>query len=108
MSASEHHDTMSPVTMFANRADSVVTVAGDLDMTTAPDLKRLVTDFFKADDSPRTEVLTLDLSAVSACDEAVLDALLHAQVVCADRAVALRVTTSDAVRRVMAEGSSTA
>jgi anti-anti-sigma regulatory factor len=95
---------MSPVTMFASGADPVITVSGELDVTTTPDLKRLVTDFFTPDDGSHPAVLTLDLSAVSACDRGALDALRHVQVVCADRAVALRVLASDAVRRVMVEG----
>jgi hypothetical protein len=38
---------------------------------------------------------------VSACDHAASAAVRHAQSVCADRAVALRVVPSEAVRKVM-------
>ncbi|MFL6125152.1 hypothetical protein [Actinophytocola sp.] len=91
----------SPVTIFVD-GTSGISVTGTLDGTTLPELNRSVTDFFELADTAQIEVLTLDLSTVSACDRAVCAAVRHAQSVCADRAVALRVVPSDAVRQVMA------
>jgi len=81
--------------------EAVITVSGALDATTAPDLKRLVTDFFELADRPDTDVLTLDLSSVSACDEAARDLVRYARSVCADRAMALRVVPSAPVSRAL-------
>lgn len=90
----------SPVTIFVD-GTSGICVAGTLDATTLADLNRSVTDFFEATDTSELDVLTLDLSTVSACDHAVSAAVRHAQSVCAEQAVALRVVPSEAVRQVM-------
>jgi hypothetical protein len=91
---------MSPVTIFID-GTSGISVTGILDATTLPELNRSVTDFFEVADTSELDVLTLDLSTVSACDHAASAAVRHAQSVCADRAVALRVVPSEAVRKVM-------
>jgi hypothetical protein len=67
-----------------------------------PELNRSVNDFFDLVDATEIDVLTLDLSTVSTCDQAASAAVRHAQSVCAQRAVALRVVPSEAVRQVMA------
>jgi hypothetical protein len=90
----------SPVTIFVD-GTSGISVTGTLDATTIADLNRSVTDFFEVTDTSEMDVLTLDLSTVSACDHAVSAAVRHAQSVCAERAVALRVVPSEAVRQVM-------
>jgi anti-anti-sigma factor len=82
----------SRVTMFADRR-TVITVCGALDVTTTPDLERMVADNLDGD----TGVLVLDLSAVTAFDAAALAVLGRLQEVCAARTVALRVTPSDTV-----------
>jgi anti-anti-sigma regulatory factor len=91
---------ISPVTMVLDN-ESVITVSGNLDASTAPDLKRMVLDFFALTDRPDTDVLTLDLSTVSACDEAARDVVRYARVVCAERSVALRVVPSAPVSRAL-------
>jgi hypothetical protein len=93
-------DKTSPVTIFVD-GTSGISVTGTLDATTLPELNRSVTDFFDLADAADIDVLTLDLRTVSACDHAVSAAVRHAQSVCADRAVALRVVPSEAVRLVM-------
>jgi len=90
----------SPVTIFVD-GTSGISVTGTLDATTLPELNRSVTDFFVLADTSELDVLTLDLSTVTACDIAVSAAVRHAQSVCTDRAVALRVVPSEAVRQVM-------
>jgi anti-anti-sigma regulatory factor len=91
---------MSPVTIFVNGC-SGVSVTGTLDATTVGDLNRTVSDFFQVEDLGNLEVLTLDLSTVTMCDEAARAAVRHAQAACADHSVALRVIPSDAVRYAM-------
>lgn len=91
----------SPVTIFID-GTSGISVTGTLDATTLPELNRSVTDFFELPDATGIDVLTLDLSTVSTCDHAASAAVRHAQSVCAERAVALRVVPSEAVRQVMA------
>jgi ABC-type transporter Mla MlaB component len=90
----------SPVTIFVD-GTSGISVTGTLDATTLPELNRSVTAFFELTDTSELDVLTLDLSTVSTCDNAASAAVRHAQSVCADRAVALRVVPSEAVRLVM-------
>ncbi|MBB4910195.1 hypothetical protein [Actinophytocola algeriensis] len=90
----------SPVTIFVD-GTSGISVTGTLDATTIAELNRSVTDFFEVTDTSDLDMLTLDLSTVSACDHAVSAAVRHAQSVCAERAVALRVVPSEAVRQVM-------
>jgi ABC-type transporter Mla MlaB component len=90
----------SPVTIFIDGA-SGISVTGTLDATTLPELNRSVTDFFALAAAAEIDVLTLDLSTVSTCDRAASAAVRHAQSVCADRSVALRVVPSEAVRQVM-------
>jgi len=90
----------APVTIFVD-GTSGISVTGTLDATTLADLNRSVTDFFEETDTSELDVLTLDLSTVSACDQAVSAAVRHAQSACAERAVALRVVPSEAVRQVM-------
>lgn len=89
----------SPVTILGST--SGISVTGTLDTTTVGELNRSVTDFFEVTDTSELDVLTLDLSTVSACDHAISTAVRHAQSVCAERAVALRVVPSEAVRQVM-------
>jgi ABC-type transporter Mla MlaB component len=90
----------SPVTIFVD-GTSGISVTGTLDATTLPELNRTVTDFFVLTGATEIDVLTLDLSTVSACDHAASAAVRHAQSVCAEQAVALRVVPSEAVRQVM-------
>jgi ABC-type transporter Mla MlaB component len=90
----------SPVTIFVD-GTSGICVTGTLDASTLAELNRSVVQFFELADTADLDVLTLDLSTVSACDQAVSAAVRHAQSVCADRAVALRVVPSEAVRQVM-------
>jgi anti-anti-sigma regulatory factor len=90
----------SPVTILVD-GTSGISVTGTLDATTLPELNRSVTEFFDVADTAGLELLTLDLSTVSACDHAVSAAVRHAQSTCAERAVALRVVPSEAVRVVM-------
>ena len=88
------------MTIFVD-GTSGISVTGTLDATTLPELNRSVTDFFEVVDAAEIDVLTLDLSTVSTCDQAASAAVRHAQSVCAERAVALRVVPSEAVRQVM-------
>jgi len=90
----------SPVTIFID-GTSGISVTGTLDATTLPELNRRVLEFFELAGASEIDVLTLDLSTVSICDQAASAAVRHAQSVCADRAVALRVVPSEAVRQVM-------
>jgi ABC-type transporter Mla MlaB component len=90
----------SPVTIFIDGA-SGISVTGTLDASTLPALNRAVVEFFDHVGASELDVLTLDLSTVSACDQAASAAVRHAQSVCADRAMALRVVPSEAVRQVM-------
>lgn len=89
------------MTIFVD-GTSGICVTGTLDATTLPELNRSVIEFFALADIAELDVLTLDLSTVSACDQAASAAVRHAQSVCAERAVALRVVPSEAVRQVMA------
>jgi anti-anti-sigma regulatory factor len=91
---------MSPVTIFVDGC-SGISVTGTVDTTTVGDLIRSVSDFFQLDDLDDLEVLTLDLSTVTRCDEAALHAVRHAQAACTEHGVALRVIPSDAVRHAM-------
>jgi ABC-type transporter Mla MlaB component len=91
----------SPVTIFID-GTSGISVTGTLDASTLPELNRVVIDFFQLAGAAEIDVLTLDLSTVSTCDQAASAAVRHAQSVCAERAVALRVVPSEAVRQVMA------
>lgn len=90
----------SPVTIFLD-GTSGISVTGTLDTTTLPELNHRVREFFERADTSEIDVLTLDLSTVSACDQAASAAVRHAQSVCAERGVALRVVPSEAVRQVM-------
>lgn len=90
----------SPVTIFID--GSSISVTGTLDVSTLPELNRSVIEFFERGTASEIDVLTLDLSTVSMCDQAASAAVRHAQSVCAERAVALRVVPSEAVRQVMA------
>ena len=89
------------MTIFVD-GTSGISVTGTLDATTLPELNRSVIEFFAVADATELDVLTLDLSTVSACDQAASAAVRHAQSVCAERAVALRVVPSEAVRQIMA------
>jgi hypothetical protein len=89
---------MSPVTIFVNEGTGV-SVTGILDGTTVGSLNRTVDDFFTH--PVDIEVLELDLSTVTSCDDAVVAAVRHARAVCTDHAVALRVIPSEAVRQIM-------
>ncbi len=91
---------MSPVTIFVNGC-SGISVTGTLDATTVGDLNRSVRDFFESGDLDELEVLTLDLSTVSRCDEAAVAAVRYAQAACTEHGVALRVVPNDAVRHAM-------
>jgi anti-anti-sigma regulatory factor len=91
----------SPVTIFID-GTSGISVTGTLDATTLQELKSSVLEFFDRVVGTEIEMLTLDLSTVSACDQAASAAVRHAQSVCAERGVALRVVPSEAVRQVMA------
>jgi anti-anti-sigma regulatory factor len=90
----------SPVTILVD-GTSGISVTGILDAATAVELNRAVIDFFEATDVTTIDVLTVDLSTVSACDHAASLAVRHAQTVCTERGVALRVVPSEAVRQVM-------
>jgi ABC-type transporter Mla MlaB component len=87
----------SPVTIFVD-GTSGISVTGTLDASTLPELNRSVTDFFQLADTRELDLLTLDLSTVTACDQAACAAVRHAQTVCTDRGIALRVVPSEAVR----------
>lgn len=91
---------MSPVTIFVNEGTGV-SVTGILDETTVGHLNRAVSGFFQQEHAIGIEVLELDLSTVTTCDEMALAAVRHARAVCTERAVALRVVPSEAVRQVM-------
>ncbi len=91
---------MSPASVFVN-AGAGVSVRGVLNTTVAPEVNRVVTDFFALGDIADLEVLTLDLSTVTMCDQAALEVVRHAQAVCSKESVALRVIPSEAVRQVM-------
>jgi ABC-type transporter Mla MlaB component len=91
---------MSPVTIFVNEGTGV-SVTGTLDVTTVGYLNRAVSDFFRHEHAADLDVLELDLSTVTICDETALAAVRHARAVCTERAVALRVVPSEAVRQVM-------
>jgi ABC-type transporter Mla MlaB component len=90
----------SPVTIFVNEGTGV-SVTGTLDETTVGHLNRAVSAFFQQEHATGIDVLELDLSTVTMCDEAALAAVRHARAVCTERAVALRVVPSEAVRHVM-------
>jgi anti-anti-sigma regulatory factor len=91
---------MSPVTIFVNEGAGV-SVTGTLDASTVAHLNRTVSEFFELEHADGIDVLTLDLSTVTMCDEAALAAVRHARALCTDHAVALRVIPSDAVRYAM-------
>jgi hypothetical protein len=90
----------SPVTVFVIEGTGV-SVTGVLDATSAPEVNRAVTDFLILGDTRDLDVLTLDLSTVTICDQAAIDVVRHAQAACAQAAVALRVIPNDAVRYAM-------
>jgi ABC-type transporter Mla MlaB component len=90
---------MTPAQVFVNEGAGV-SVTGILDASTVAQLNRAVSRFFEQH-ADGLEVLTLDLSTVTMCDEAALAAVRHARAVCTDHAVALRVIPSDAVRYAM-------
>lgn len=85
----------------AVNAGAGVSVTGVVDASTAPEVNRVVRDFFAVDHHPDLDVLTLDLSTVTTCDHAALEVVRHAQAACAQAAVALRVIPSEAVRQAM-------
>jgi len=89
-----------PVTILVD-AKSGISVTGTLDASTVAELNHSVREFFEVTDTSEMDVLTLDLSTVSFCDQAVSAAVRHAQAVCAERAVALRVVPSEAVRQMI-------
>lgn len=89
-----------PVTILVD-GKSGISVTGTLDASTVARLNHSVSEFFEVTDTSELDVLTLDLSTVSFCDQAVSAAVRHAQSVCAERAVALRVVPSEAVRQIM-------
>ncbi len=91
---------MSPVQIFVNEGTGV-SVTGTLDVTTVAGLNRAVCDFFEFEHAGGIDVLTLDLSTVTFCDESALAAVRHARAVCTDHEVALRVIPSEAVRHAM-------
>jgi len=91
---------MSPAQVFVNEGAGV-SVTGILDASTVAQLNRTVSNFFELEHAEGLDVLTLDLSTVTMCDEAALAAVRHARAVCTDHAVALRVIPSDAVRYAM-------
>lgn len=91
---------MSRATISVNKC-SGISVSGTLDASTVADLNRTVSDFFEVEDRDDIEVLTLDLSTVTMCDQAALAAVRHARAACTDHFVALRVIPSDAVRYAM-------
>ncbi|HEY7591688.1 MAG TPA: STAS domain-containing protein [Actinophytocola sp.] len=91
---------MSPAQIFVNEGAGV-SVTGTLDASTVASLNRTVSDFFELEQAAGLEVLTLDLSTVTMCDEAALAAVRHARALCTDHAVALRVIPSAAVRYAM-------
>lgn len=90
----------SPVTIFVNEGTGV-SVTGTLDETTVGHLNRAVSGFFQQEHAIGIDVLELDLSTVTRCDDSALAAVRHARAVCTERAVALRVVPSEAVRQVM-------
>jgi len=89
---------MSPVTIFVNEGTGV-SVTGTLDATTVGNLNKALTDFFAQ--ASHIEVLELDLSTVTMCDEAVRAAIRFARAMCTEHMVALRVIPSEAVRHAM-------
>jgi ABC-type transporter Mla MlaB component len=91
---------MSPVTIFVNEGTGV-SVTGTLDLTTVGHLNRAVSEFFAQEHAAGIELLELDLSTVTRCDETALAAVRYARAICTERAVALRVVPSEAVRLVM-------
>lgn len=91
---------MSPVTVFVNEGAGV-SVTGTLDASTVAEVNRVVADFFAVGDIGELDMLTLDLSTVTMCDYAAVEAVRHAQALCAKQAVALRVIPSEAVRQAM-------
>ncbi len=82
--------------MFADRR-IVVTVGGTLDVTTAPDLEVLVSDNLTA----VPDVLVLELTGVSGCDAAAVEALLRVQQMCSRQSVLLQVVPGAAVREAV-------
>lgn len=91
---------MSAARIFVNEGAGV-SVTGTLDASTVANLNRAVSDFFALPHADGLDVLTLDLSTVTMCDDAALAAIRHARALCTDHAVALRVIPSDAVRYAM-------
>src|ERR1044072_7887302 len=79
---------MSPVTIFVNDAAGA-TVTGTLDASTVAHLNRTVSDFFELEHADGIDVLTLDLSTVTMCDDAALAAVRHPRARCAEHAGAL-------------------
>lgn len=88
---------VEPMTTMLAGDHTTITVRGVLDSGRVPELKRHVRGTARR----VTDVLVLDLSAVTACDYGVLELLLQAQAFCSDKGVALRVSPSPAVRHLM-------
>ncbi|HWM06034.1 MAG TPA: hypothetical protein VNP92_27135 [Actinophytocola sp.] len=91
---------MSPVTIFVNEGTGI-SVTGTLDATTVSGVNRAVSDFFLHSDIGDLDLLTVDLSTVTRCDHAAVEAVRHARALCTEHAVALRVIPSEAVRQAM-------
>ncbi|OLF16024.1 STAS domain-containing protein [Actinophytocola xanthii] len=77
-----------------------VGVTGVLDATTVGEVNRVVAEFL-AVGCAELEVLTLDLSTVTACDQAAVEAVRHARALCAKQSLALRVIPNEEVRHVI-------
>jgi ABC-type transporter Mla MlaB component len=90
---------ISTVTVSVNEGAGVG-VTGVLDASTVDEVNRVVAEFL-ALDCEDLEVLTLDLSTVTTCDQAALAAVRHARALCAEQSLALRVIPNDAVRHAM-------
>jgi len=86
----------SGVTMFVDRRTQV-TVRGSLDAAAATDLERMSTHGL----TDGTDVLVLDLSAVSDVDDAAIDALQPIRGAAIERLVLLRLVPSAVVRQAL-------
>ena len=86
----------SGVTMFVDRRTQV-TVRGNLDAAVAPDLERMAAHGL----TDGTDVLVLDLSAVSGVDGAAIDTLLRIRAAATERSVLLRLVPSAVVRQAL-------
>jgi anti-anti-sigma regulatory factor len=96
MTTSSSARPRSGVTMFVDRRTQV-TVRGSLDAAAAPDLERMAVHGL----TDGTDVLVLDLSAVSDVDDAAIDALLRIRAAAAGGSVLLRVVPSAVARRAL-------